>query len=450
MVKIAIIGAGSVVFTKNLLNDILKFDSLKNEEIWLMDIDEDRLNTAYILAKALVEKNNAQARIFRTLNMKEAVKDAKFIINTIQVGGIEDTITDFDIPEKYGVKQTIADTHGIAAVFRALRTIPEVIEIAHVVEMYSAKDSIILNYSNPMAMVTWAIYDLTSVNVVGLCHSIQGSARQLASYMGIDYSSLRYRAGGINHINWFLELETNGKNAYPMLHEAIKDNNIYSCDKVRFELMKMFGYFVSESSEHLSEYVPYFMKEDKKIEELDIPIREYVRRCHENNDVYDLYKKVATGEFTLDQLNDAERNFRFHKKGEVKSIDEDMSVEYASRIMNSVITGEHITIHGNVKNTGLIPNLPEGCCVEVPVLVNRNGLQPTYFGELPPQLAGIIRWHVSVQDLAVRAFKEKRRDYIYHAALLDPLVNSLLKVDDIYRMTDDFFDAYSKLMKDYR
>ncbi len=431
MPKIAIIGAGSVEFTQNLINDILSHPALKDTvEIHLMDIDEDRLNTAFRIACMMVEKHQAKAGVFKTLDQRRAIEGARYVINTIQVGGLEATLLDFDIPQKYGLRQTIADTHGIGGIFRGLRTIPEVLKLARNMEELCPGDAVLMNYSNPMAMVTWSVFATTSVRVVGLCHSIQGTAHQIASYIGVDYSDLRYRAAGINHLDWFLELEVSGRDAYPLLFRASRDPEIYAKDKVRFEVMKLFGYFVSESSEHLSEYVPYFIKEDKKIRELGIPIREYVRRSRENTSEYEENRKIAAGEKPLPQM--------------------EQSVEYASRIIHAMETGKHTTIHGNVRNSGLIPNLPENCCVEVPVLVNRNGLQPTYFGELPPQLAGINRWHISIQELVIKAVLEKRKDYVYQAALLDPLASALLTVDQIVAMVDEMFEAYHALASDYK
>jgi len=429
--KVAIIGAGSVVFTKNLVNDILSTESLKNTlEIYLMDIDKERLETTYNLMLRLVDYYQAETKIYKTMDQKEAVKDAKYVITTIQVGGLEATKTDFDIPEKYGLKQTIGDTHGIGGIFRAVRTVPEIVKLAQNIEKLSTDDVVLMNYSNPMAIVTWSVYEKTDVSVVGLCHSIQGTAHQLASYMGVNYSDLRYRAGGINHLDWFLELEVLGEDAYPMLWKAMQKEEIYNKDKVRFEVMKLFNYFVSESSEHISEYLPYFIKEKQKIQELNIPIREYIKRSIENTKEYEKNKKIASGEKQLPRL--------------------EKSVEYASRIIYAMETGNHITIHGNVRNSGLIPNLPDGCCVEVPVLVNKNGLQPTFFGELPPQLAGINKMHVSVQNLTLKGILKKRKDYIYHAALLDPLANSMLKVDQIINMVDDLFSAYKDITTEYK
>lgn len=430
MLKVAVIGAGSVVFTQHIVNDILFYESLKDQvEICLMDIDEDRLETAYQLIVQLIDRHQAKAKVYKTLNRREAVKDAKYVINTIQVGGLEATKIDFDIPEKYGLKQTIGDTHGIGAIFRAVRTIPEVLKIARDMEELSPKDAILINYSNPMAMVTWSVFAATSVNVVGLCHSIQGTARQLASYMNLDYSNLRYRAGGINHLDWFIELEVDGKDVYPMLFKAMEDPEVYKKDKVRFEFMKLFGHFVSESSEHLSEYLPYFIKEEDKITDLNIPIREYIRRCEVYVDIYEDRKAMARGEKPVPEMKP--------------------SSEYAAKIIWAKETGQHITIHGNVKNSGLIPNLPDDCCVEVPVLVNKNGLQPTYFGSIPPQLAAINKWHINIQELTIKAVLEKRKDYLYHAALLDPLANAMLTVDQIKAMTDEMIEAYSYITSEF-
>ena len=430
MFKVAIIGAGSVVFTQNLINDFLCYQEIREGlQLYLMDIDPDRLETAYQIALQLVKRHSTKIKVYKTLEQEEAIKDAKYVINTIQVGGLNATKIDFDIPEKYGLKQTIGDTHGIGAIFRAIRTIPEVLKLAHNMEKLCPKDAILMNYSNPMGMVTWSVFEKTDINVVGLCHSIQETAHQLASYMGVDYSKLRYRTGGINHLDWFLEIEIDGENAYPRLFKAIEDPKIYNKDKVRFEVMKLFGYFVSESSEHLAEYLPYFIKDEKKVEELNIPIREYVRRCIENTKEYEENKKIANGEKALPEF--------------------EKSVEYASSIVYAMETGKHTTIHGNVRNNGLIPNLPEGCCVEVPVLVNKNGLQSTYFGEIPPQLVGINSNHINIQNLTLKGIFEKRKDYFYHAALLDPLANSLLKVDQIIAMMDELFAAYHSMTADF-
>jgi len=423
--KIAIIGAGSVVFTKNLVTDILMFPELQNSEIHLMDIDEDRLNTAFGLVKKIAEDLKVKPTIRKTLNRKEALKDADYVINTIQVGGFEATLIDFDIPEKYGLKQTIADTHGIGGIFRALRTIPVLLDMAQDMEELCPK-ALMINYSNPMAMNVWAVYKASNIKVVGLCHSIQGTARQIANYIGVPYEKLRYRAAGINHMCWFLELEVDKKDAYPLLREARRNPEIFKKDPVRFSMMDLFGYFVSESSEHMAEYVPYFIPYEEKIKELDIPIREYVRRCIEGDKEYQKNKRIALGQEPL---------------GELKK-----SHEYASGIIHSMETGHRRCIHGNVENTGLITNLPHGACVEVPCMVDKNGIQPTYVGELPPQLAGLNRTQINVQDLTVRAVLEKRKEYVYYAALLDPLAKAVLKPEEIIKMVDELFEAHKKYL----
>ncbi|MDN5336952.1 MAG: alpha-galactosidase [Thermotogaceae bacterium] len=425
MPKIAIIGAGSVVFTKNLVTDILMFPELQNSEIHLMDIDEDRLNTAFGLISKIAEGLKVKPTIRKTLNRREALKDADYVINTIQVGGFEATLIDFDIPEKYGLKQTIADTHGIGGIFRALRTIPVLLEMASDMEELCPK-ALMINYSNPMAMNVWAVYKISNIKVVGLCHSIQGTARQIASYIGVPYEKLRYKAAGINHMCWFLELEVDKKDAYPLLREARKNPEIFKKDPVRFSMMDLFGYFVSESSEHMAEYVPYFIPYEEKIKELNIPIREYVRRCIEGDKEYQRNKRIALGQEPI---------------GELKK-----SHEYASGIIHSMETGYRRCIHGNVENTGLITNLPNGACVEVPCMVDKNGIQPTYVGELPPQLAGLNRTQINVQDLTVRAVLERRKEYVYYAALLDPLAKAVMKPEKIIEMVDELFEAHKKYL----
>jgi len=422
--KVTIIGAGSVVFTKNLVADLLMYPDI-DVEIWLMDIDEDRLETSCGLVNKIIESLNRKGKVHKTLDRKEALRDAKYVINTVQVGGLEATLVDFDVPEKYGLKQTIADTHGIGGIFRALRTIPVVLDIAKDMEQLCPK-ALMINYSNPMAMNVWAVYETTKINVVGLCHSIQGTAHQIASYIGVPYESLRYKAAGINHMCWFLELEVEGKNAYPMLFEASRKSDIFAKDPVRFTIMRLFGYFVSESSEHMAEYVPYFLPYEDKMKELKVPVREYVRRVLEANKVYEENKLIARGEKEL---------------GELK-----VSREYAPKIIHSMETGHRRCIHGNVRNTHLITNLPAGCCVEVPCMVDRNGIQPTHVGDLPPHLAALDRTQINVQELVVRAVLERKKEYVYYAALLDPLATAVMDPDRIVMMVNELFEAHKRCL----
>jgi len=430
MPKIAMIGAGSVVFTKNLVTDILLFPEFQDSEIHLMDIDQDRLDTAYGLTRRIIKKLGIKARAYATLDRREALRDASYVLNTIQVGGHEATTVDFDIPEKYGLRQTIADTHGIGGIFRALRTIPVILDIARDMEEL-CPNALLINYSNPMAMNVWAVYQTSPIKVVGLCHSIQGTANQLARYIGVPYEKLRYRAAGINHMDWFLELEVNGKDAYPTLRKVMENTEIYQKDPVRFEMMKLFGYFVSESSEHMAEYVPYFIPYEEKIKNLNVPIRELIRRDRMGNEIYKYYRKIAKGE----KLPEEDPFPALKRSG-----------EYASRIIHSMETGYRRCIHGNVKNENLITNLPYGCCVEVPCMVDKNGIQPTYVGKLPAQLAALNRTQINVQELTVRAILERKKEYIYYAALLDPLAKAMLRTDDIIAMVDELFGAHKKYL----
>ncbi|MEW5785863.1 MAG: alpha-glucosidase/alpha-galactosidase [Bacillota bacterium] len=423
MPKVALIGAGSVVFANSVLGDLLTFEELKDElHFSLMDIDADRLNVSEGCARRRIQYNRSKATVEATPDLDQALEKADYVINMVQVGGLEATRVDFNVPARYGLKQTIADTHGIGGVFRALRTIPVVLDICGRMEKL-CPEALLINYSNPMAMNVWAAYEASPIHIVGLCHSIQLTAAMLANYLDLPYPALRFKAAGINHICWYLELTHQGEDVYPQLFEAAKDAGIYASDRVRFEIMKYFGRFVSESSEHMAEYVPYFIPRENLIEELHIPINEYLARCEYQNDAFEKNRELAAG------------------KGEM--YEHYRSYEYAAPIINAMETHRPICIHGNVKNTGIITNLPEGCCVEVPCLVDRNGIQPVHVGNLPPQLAAINRSHVSIQELAVRAALEKRREYVYYACQLDPLASAMLPLDRIRALADDLFNAHA-------
>ena len=467
MPKIAMIGAGSVVFTKNLVTDILLFPELQDSEIHLMDIDEDRLNTAYGLTRRIIKKLGLKAKVCATLDRRKALKDASYVLNTIQVGGHEATIADFDIPEKYGLRQTIADTHSIGGIFRALRTIPVILDMGNDMQKL-CPDALLINYSNPMAMNVWAVYQATPIRIVGLCHSVQGTAGQLARCIGVPYEKLRYRSAGINHMDWFLELEVEKRDAYPMLREAMKNAEIYKKDPVRFEVMRLFGYFVSESSEHMAEYVPYFIPYEEKVRNLHIPIRELIRRDKMGDEIYKYYRRIPKGDRLpeideqkimelsastpgmqeyISKLQDEIRKYNKRlAEGKEPLPDLKRSPEYASKIIHSMETGHRRCVHGNVKNESLITNLPYGCCVEVPCMVDENGIQPTCVGELPPQLAALNRTQINVQDLTVRAVLERKKEYVYYAALLDPLAKTMVKAEDIIAMVDELFEAHKKYL----
>ena len=426
MQKITLVGAGSVVFAKNLICDILQYPALSGSTICLMDIDPVRLATIDKLARRIVAQLGVKARIESTLDLRAACKGAKFVITTIQVGGYKpSTVADFEIPAKYGLQQTIADTLGVGGVFRALRSIPELAKVARTLQEVGAPDPLLINYTNPMAMNMWGVERLTGIDSVGLCHSVQGTSWQISSYCNLDPKDVSYLVAGINHMAFFLKFEYKGKDAYPLLFEALEDPEVFARDRVRFEMMRRLGYFVTESSEHQSEYVPYFIHHGAEvIEKFGIPINEYIRRCE---------SQIASwGRMEQDLLDPS-------KPVEIKR-----SVEYGSTIIHSIVTGQPAVIYGNVPNTSLITNLPQGCSVEVPCLVDKQGIQPTHIGNLPPQLAAIIRTNVNVQELTVEAAVTNRRDYIYQAVMADPHAATVLTLDKIWAMCDELIEAHQR------
>ncbi len=426
MAKVAFIGAGSVVFAKTLICDILQNPVLAGSTISLMDIDPARLKVAEVLARKVVNQLGVPAKVEATLNLKEACRGARYAITMIQVGGYRPaTVTDFEIPKKYGLRQTIADTLGVGGVFRALRTIPELLKVGRTLRDVGAADPLLLNYSNPMAMNMWAIDRAVGVPAVGLCHSVQGTSRQLASYAGLDYKDVGYKVAGVNHIAFFLEFTYRGRDAYPLLFQAMDDPGVFARDKVRFEMMRRLGYFVTESSEHFAEYCPYFIQHgDAVIDAFGIPLDEYLRRCE---------SIISTWKDTEKRMLEDDRDVTIGK-----------SVEYGSQIINAMESGDPVVVYGNVPNRNLITNLPNGCCVEVPCLVDRQGLQPTVIGDLPPHLAGFIRTNVNVQELVVEAALTGKREHIYHAVMLDPHTASVLTLDQIWAMCDELIEAHQR------
>jgi alpha-galactosidase len=421
MTRIAFIGAGSVEFTKNLLTDIFEFPELRGATVALHDIDPERLETAGMMARWTSDQLEAGAQVEEHLDRRAALEGADFVVNMVQIGMHEATLLDFEIPRKYGLKQTIADSMGIGGIFRGLRTIPFVLDLARDMRELCPR-ALLLNYTNPMSMLMEALYTAhPEVRSVGLCHSVPYTAREIASYIGVSHEELLFECAGINHIAWMTRLEVDGEDAYPRLFEAMEDPTVYVRDKVRFELMRHFGYFVTESSEHNAEYTPYFLRDDGLIERFDVPVDEYIRRSERNLDRYaeTRRKLLAGGTFPLQR-----------------------SVEYGSLIIHSMVTGRSRTIYGNVENTALIGNLPDGCCVEVPVLVDETGLRPCHVGDLPPQLAATCAPHTAVQNLTVRAALEGKREHVYHAAVLDRHASSVLSLDEIAALVDELIEAH--------
>jgi alpha-galactosidase len=418
--RIVFIGAGSVEFTKNLLGDILTFPELATSEIVLHDIDAERLQTADAIARWTSDAVGATPTISSTLDRRAALHGADYVINMIQVGGHDATLIDLDLPLRHGLRQTIGDTLGIGGIFRALRTIPVMLAIAGDMEA-ECPDAWLLNYTNPMAMLCWAVYDGSSVDrVVGLCHSVQGTTRRLAELVGVPFEEVTFLGAGINHQSFILRFERDGENLYPLLDAAIvRDPEL--ARTVRVELYKRFGYFPTESSEHSAEYVPWFMRHDDAIERFRIWVNEYAQRSEDNLREYEQIRAaLAAGE----------------------GFEVDRSLEYASLIIHSIETGTERVVYGNVRNSGLIENLPEDCCVELPCLVDRAGVQPTHVGVLPPQLAALNRTFANVCELTVRAALEGDVEHVHHAAMLDPNTAASLRLDEIETLVDELLDAH--------
>jgi alpha-galactosidase len=423
--KIAMIGAGSVVFVKNLLTDILDFPELRGVTITLHDIHKERLETAGMMARWTASQFDAHPVIEEHLDRRSALKGADFVINMVQVGMHEATLLDFEIPRKYGLKQTIADSLGIGGMFRGLRTIPFMLDLVSDMRDLCPK-ALLLNYTNPMSILTQAVYEaFPDQKVIGLCHNVQNTAHELASYLDVPVERLSYDCAGINHMTWFLKLRIDAEDAYPRLRDVMDNPDIFAKDKVRFELMRSFGWFVSESSEHNAEYTPYFLKRDDQIAAYDVPVDEYIHRSERNLRRYaETRRKLLAGEpFPLER-----------------------SREYGSLIIHAMETGKPQLIYGNVKNTGLIDNLPDGCCVEVPVVIDKNGLRACHVGTLPPELAGYCAPHVYVQDLTVKAALEGNRDRVHRAAMLDRHATSVLSITEIRAMVDELIEAHGDAM----
>jgi len=461
MSKIAFIGAGSTVFAKNLLGDILSFPELAGSTISLHDIDGERLHTTEMVAHRIAALLNVHPSIEATTDRRAAVDGADYAISMFQVAGYQPgTVIDFEIPKKYGLRQTIGDTLGIGGIMRALRTIPVLLDVCHDMEELCPHVTF-LNYVNPMAMNCWAISRASKIKTVGLCHSVQGTAQQLAYDIGVPLEEINYLAAGINHLSFFLRFERDGEDLYPLIRQVVKEGRAPDWNRVRYEVLTRLGYFVTESSEHFAEYVPWFIKRDRPdlIERFNIPLDEYVYRCE---------AQIKAWEFVQDALENpdapADKSLRevlstvpvmplivehivhaYENRDRVA-----VSGEYAPLVIHSMETGEPRIVYGNVPNRGLIGNLPQGCIVELPCLVDRNGVQPTRVGSLPLHLAALMQTNVNVQSLTVEAALTGKREHIYHAAMLDPHTAAELDLDQIWNLVDDLIEAHGDWLPTYR
>ncbi|HBG26520.1 MAG: alpha-glucosidase/alpha-galactosidase [Planctomycetes bacterium GWF2_41_51] len=443
MVKITFLGAGSTIFAKNLIGDIFLNDSLRQCRIALYDIDRSRLEDSALIIGKLNEKINSNKAVITTHLGKSqrgaALKKADYVINAIQVGGYKpSTIIDFEIPKKYRLRQTIGDTLGVGGIFRALRTSTVLLEIAAEMEKL-CPNALFLNYVNPMAIITGILLKGTSVRTVGLCHSVQKCVSELLSAVKLQLNTnkIRWKIAGINHMAWLLEISESGKDLYPIIKQkaliinelARSGKGIKHNDMIRLEIMRHFGYYITESSEHNAEYTPYWIKFQfpELITEFNIPLDEYPRRCENQIQKWNALKKQI-----------------------LKDTQHQRSMEYCVDIINAVENNIPFGFNGNVLNNGLIPNLPADCVVEVPCLANQNGVTGCFVGNLPPQCAALNMTNINVQLLTMEAILNNKKDYVYQAAMLDPHTASELTLDKIKDLCDDMFDAHGKMLPKMR
>jgi alpha-galactosidase len=422
MIKVAFVGAGSVEFTRELLGDLLSFDELADTHVALHDIVAERLKTATGIARWIDGELGGHAKITAHADRREALDGADFVLNMVQVGMHAATLVDFEIPARHGLRQTIGDTLGIGGIFRALRTIPVVLGIgADMAEL--CPDAWLLNYTNPMAILCQAYAEGSPhKQIVGLCHSVQHTSHHLAELAGVPFDEVTFLGAGVNHQAFILRLERDGQDLYPRVDAAI-DADPEQLRRVRVQMYKRLGYFPTESSEHGAEYLPWYMNDPAAIERLRIFVGDYVQRSEEN---------LVEYEQAREQL----------AKGEPFAIDR--SLEYASLIVHSMVTGRERVIYGNVQNAGLLPDLPARSAVEVPCVVDRTGVRPTPVADYPPQLAALNRTFLNVADLTVRAALEGDVRHVHHAALLDPNAASSLSPEAIEAMVDELLDAHAE------
>lgn len=424
MAKIVLIGAGSG-FGSRLTADILTFSALQSGTIALVDTDPEQLEIVETIAGRMVEAAGVDAEIVATTDRNEVLEGADYVVMSIRVGGEDAVVANHEIPAKYGVDHTVADTMGPGGVFYFLLNGPAILEILRDMELH-CPEALLLQHTNPMAMNCILANAASVIDNVGLCHSVQGTANRLASYIKAPPEEVSYWVAGINHMSWFLQFEWNDEDAYPLLWEAMEDPDIYEMDKVRFEIMRYFGYFVTESTRHMSEYVPYFRRTPELIEQFEHPSRWHVERFLEMRRNREMRKQDLLEQET--------------------TLPVERSHEYSVNIMNAIETGVPYRFNGNVRNTGLIPNLPPDCAVEVPCLVDATGVHPCYVGDLPAELAGLNRSNITVQELAVQALLTGDRELVYRAIQLDPLTMATASLAEIRNMVDELFEAHAHLL----
>lgn len=444
MTKISIIGAGTMQFVRALVADITTYPELDGCTVCLMDINPDRLEMSRKLADRIVVQQRSNVRIEVTTDRVEALKGADYVMTTFQIGGLDAVEQDIYIPEKYGVSQCVGDTMGPGGIFRGLRTIPVLMDICRDMERH-CPDAMLLQYCNPMAVNMWAIAEaFPQIKMAGLCHSIQGTSRMMANWIDAPYQEITFKAAGINHMAWFLEFKWNGKDAYPLLWEAMKRPELYAKEPVRIDLARHAGIFMTESSGHLSEYLPWFRNTPENIEECVVS-----KFTDPGADWLDWGRTGGFLKFAKRDLETAPARRAKWISGEVP-VPVERSVEYGPAIVAAVESNQPFVFYGNVLNTGLITNLPQGSCVEVPVVVDRHGFRPTHAGTLPPHLAALNMTNVIVQELTVRASQSGDPLLLRNAMALDPIVAANLNLDQIDAMTTEMLEANKQWLPQFK
>lgn len=432
MAKIAMIGAGSLVFCKTLMSDFLATPALAGSEYRLMALTHTRLDRMESFVNRMIKDNGIDATVVATTDRREALKDADYVVVMIQSGGVEEFRQDYEIPLKYGVDQCIGDTMGPGGVFRALRHIPALLEIANDMREL-CPNAILFNYANPMAMCCWALGKVPGLQYVGLCHGVQTTLDLIASYTDVPKAEIDYLCAGINHMGWFLRLEHEGKDLYPRLKENFEKPGYYVNEKVRAEVMRHFGYFMTESTGHLSEYLPYFRKNQKALElYCDEPSFGGESGAYYKYSAMLAEKFAATAPLAMETTELGPR-----------------SAEYCSHIIEARETGVPFRFSGNLRNDGFITNLPNGCCAEVPIYVDRMGLHPSVVGDLPAQCAALNLTNVLVQGLTVEASFTGDPELVMNAVALDPLTSAVLTLREIREMVGEMLEAESKYLPQF-
>ncbi|MHB0938132.1 MAG: alpha-galactosidase [Armatimonadota bacterium] len=433
MAKIAMIGAGSVVFCKTLLNDMLGTPALEGSTYALMSPTETKLRRMEAFAKRMIAENGLNATVYATTDRREAIRDADYVVCMVQVGGVDAFKFDYEIPMKYGVDQCIGDSLGPGGVLRGLRSLPVMAEILQDMEEVAKPGAILLNYTNPMAAVCLGLGKMSDVPYIGLCHGVQTTLDLIAGYVGLPKAEIDFLCAGINHMAWFLKLEREGADLYPQFKANCERPEYYVNEKVRIEAMRHFGYFMTESTGHLSEYLPWFRSSERALKlYCDQPAfgGESGAYYHYCAALAEKYKQVDPLEFDTAKL-------------------QPRSAEYCTYILEAHQTGKPFRLNGNIRNDGYIDNLPQGCCVEVPIYVDREGLHPLRVGNLPPQCAALNQSNVTVQTLAVEAGLTGDPEYAMHAIALDPLTSTRCTLAEIRAMTQELLDAQAQWLPQF-